>query len=347
VSRSIKDIKDGRILIFGGTGSLGKTLIKRYCHKNLVCVYSRDESKHWTIKNEMNHKNLSFLIGDIRDKDRCLEALLEFKPTHIILASALKHVDVCEISPYESVKTNTIGIKNVVEAVTNNKKYFKNLKAVLMVSTDKACSPINVYGMCKAVAERLVTSQADKENKKIKFLAVRYGNVLESRGSIIPLFKYQAENKEFITVTHADMTRYVMTLDESVDLINSCLMHGESGDTWIPKLPSMKIIDLAEIFSEKYEKSIKIVGMRPGEKLHESLVNETESFRARESHGYISIMPAYCPPINNSFFTLSSDDSNSLMSKAELENHLTRLDILEKDLSEFVGKTIEEVKKIR
>ena len=344
-NKTIKNIKDGRILIFGGTGSLGKTLIKRYCHKNLVCVYSRDESKHWTIKNEMNHKNLSFIIGDIRDKNRCLEALLEFKPTHVILASALKHVDVCENSPYESIKTNTLGIKNVVEVVANNKKYFKDMKAILMVSTDKACSPINVYGMCKAIAERLVTSQANKDHKKIKFLAVRYGNVLESRGSIIPLFKYQAEHKDSITVTHSDMTRYVMTLDESVDLINSCLVHGKSGETWVPKLPSMRIIDLAEIFSEKYEKLIKIVGMRPGEKLHESLVNETESFRAAESHGYITIMPAYCQPVNSSFFTLNSDDSGSLMSKAELKNHLIKLDILEKDLSEFVGKSIEEVKK--
>ena len=175
-------IKNTRILIFGGTGSLGKTLIRRFLKDNEICVYSRDESKHWTLRNEIDDSNLTFFIGDIRDKQRCLEALLSFRPTHIIIASALKHVDVCERSPYESVLTNIEGIANIVKCVNENIQSLDNLETVLMVSTDKACSPINVYGMCKAIAERMVTSCAALESK-IKFMAVRYGNVLESRGS--------------------------------------------------------------------------------------------------------------------------------------------------------------------
>jgi len=333
-------ITGSRILIFGGTGSLGKTLIKRFLKDNKVCAYSRDESKHWTLKNEIDDSNLTFFIGDIRDKQRCLEALLSFRPTHIIIASALKHVDVCERSPYESVLTNIEGVANIVKCVNENIQSLDYLETVLMVSTDKACSPINVYGMCKAIAERMVTSCAALESK-IKFVAVRYGNVLESRGSIIPLFKYQAENKDSITITHNEMTRYVMTLDESVDLIETAMLEGNSGETWIPALPAMKILDLAEIYSEMYGKPIKVIGMRPGEKLHESLINDSESLRTNKGKKYSVVLPSYTKPFNGKEFSMRSDDS--LMTKEELRNHLEDLDILQKPLSQFIGKNIEDI----
>lgn len=336
-----KKIKGQRILIFGGTGSLGKTLVRRYVEDNIVCVYSRDESKHWTLKNEFPHKNLKYFIGDIRDKNRCLEAILFFRPTHIILASALKHVDICENAPFESFLTNVQGIANVVKCVSENLEKFSYLKTVLMVSTDKACSPINVYGMCKATAERLVTTVSNL-NCSIKFIAVRYGNVLESRGSIIPLFKYQAENKEAITVTNKDMTRYVMTLDESVDLIEAAILKGKSGETWVHSLPSMKIIDLAEIFSELHSKRIETIGMRPGEKIHEDLINESEATRTRKAKKYFVISPSYVAPFTSCDFKMNS--STSLMSKEELKNHLSDLGILSASLSEFVGKNIEDIR---
>ena len=148
-----------------------------------------------------------------------------------------------------------------------------------MVSTDKACSPINVYGMCKSLAERIVLEKS--RNSNVTFCATRYGNVLESRGSIIPLFLYQAKNKKEFTITHKKMTRFLMTLDDSVDLIVDALNYAQHGDTFVPNLASMKIMDLAEIFSSIYNKPIKVTGIRVGEKLHESLINETESLRTQ------------------------------------------------------------------
>jgi len=334
-------IKNTNILIFGGSGSLGKTLVKRFILNNRVCVYSRDESKHWTMKNENNHSNLSFVVGDIRDKSRAREAIIDFKPDHIILASALKHVDVCERSPSESILTNVNGIQNVISLIKENYRNFDFIKTVCMVSTDKACSPINVYGMSKALSERIVTSC--KTDNDIKFVAVRYGNVLESRGSIIPLFKYQAENKDEITVTHKDMTRYVMTLSDSVDLIEQAITIGKSGETWIPSLPSMKIYDLAEIFSEINDKPIRVIGMRPGEKIHEDLINEAESLRTIKNGQYFIIYPSYTQPFNKGIFSMRSD--TSLMTKEELRTHLENLEILQKPLSQFVGKKIEDIRK--
>ncbi len=331
-----------RILIFGGTGSLGKTLIKRYADKNLIQVFSRDESKHWTIKNEFRHSNLSFFVGDIRDYSRCADSIISFNPTHIILASALKHVDVCENSPSESVKTNIIGIENVVNIVRHNYKKISNLKTVLMVSTDKACYPINVYGMCKSIAERIVTSACTFQIP-IKFVAVRYGNVLESRGSIIPLFKYQSENLDKITVTDPRMTRYVMTLEESVDLIDAAIKNADSGQTWVPDLPSMKVMDLAEIFSDLYSKPIEIIGMRPGEKLHEDLINISESMRTKKFGKYYSISSSFTPPFQDEDFSMRSD--KLLMDKSCLKKRLQTLGILEKSFDQFPGKTIEEVRK--
>ena len=330
-------------MIFGGTGSLGKTLIQRYVEKNEVHVFSRDESKHWTIRNEMQrHCNLSFTVGDIRDKQRCKDSILSFKPTHIILASALKHVDVCERSPSESIKTNIIGIENVVSVVKDNQEKLRNLKAVLMVSTDKACSPINVYGMCKSIAERVVTSASDL-GLSPKFAAVRYGNVLESRGSIIPLFKYQSEHCDEITVTDDRMTRYVMTLDESVDLIDACMKDAKSGETWVPSLPSMRVMDLANIFSKRSRKPVTIVGMRPGEKLHEDLINESESMRTKKVGKYYAISSSFTEPFQEKKYMMRSDIS--LMSEDDLRKRLEDLGILDKPLEEFKGKTIEELKK--
>lgn len=335
-----------RYLIFGGTGSLGRKLIERLLPEHTVYVYSRDEAKHWSIRNEMaSHPrltNLKFIVGDIRDARRVRESIDDVEPNVVIIAAALKQVDTCELSPSESVLTNLEGTQNVIAAVKAYGMMYDKIQKVLFVSTDKACAPVNVYGMCKALSERVVTSQAAYGTGGTRFLCTRYGNVLESRGSIIPLFKYQAEHNECLTVTDPDMTRYVMTLDDSVDLIQETLKFGSSGETWIPKLPAMKIGHLAQIFSERYNKPIKYIGLRPGEKQHEDLINESESVRtapAMDGRFYV-IGPAFNAGSGQRFVYSSKQD---VMRKDQLEKHLTQLGILNASLEQFKGASIEEI----
>jgi len=344
-------------LIFGGTGSLGKKLIERLIPTSRVAVFSRDEAKHWTIKNELLSgplaqyiDNLEFVVGDIRDAARVRDVIFKYNPENIIVAAALKQVDTCEFNPYESILTNLIGTQNVVAAASDPhcRSSQHSLRKVLFVSTDKACSPINVYGMCKALSERVISSQktpAFKGAKDIKFLCVRYGNVLDSRGSIIPLFKHQASNAQHLTVTDPNMTRFVMTLDDSVNLIMTALSCGQTGETWIPKLPAMRIGDLAEIFSELCGKPIKVVGLRAGEKMHEDLINESESLRTsvlrtKDSEYYV-VQPAYIAGGIGRVFTYSSNDT--VMSKEQLRKHLTALGVIDMPLNQFPGLSIEEI----
>lgn len=334
-----------RVLIFGGTGSLGKKLIERFLPKGYVSVYSRDEAKHWTIKNEFsehpNAENLDFYVGDIRDRARIVDIIRQVKPHTIIIAAALKQVVTCELSPSESVLTNIIGTQNVVSAV--NELNQQQLKKVLFVSTDKACSPVNVYGMCKSISERIVSSQASTGLKHVTYLVVRYGNVLESRGSIIPLFKYQSENLEYITVTDPEMTRFVMTLDDSVDLIEHALNVGSSGQTWVPKLKAMRIGDVAEIFSEVSGKPTKIIGYRPGEKQHEDLLNESESYRTVRYGDHYAISPAFMCGDGTADDAFSYTSSQDVMTKKQLKDHLTSLGIIDRPSSEYKGLNIEEI----
>lgn len=335
-----------KILIVGGTGSLGRKLIERFLPHSDVAVYSRDEAKHWTLRNEFSANqlalrlnNLRFYVGDIRDQHRLRDVINQYQPDTIIIAAALKQVDTCELSPGESILTNLLGTQNVIDAVNSSSTH---PHSVLFVSTDKACSPVNVYGMCKAISERVVTSQAQYSNTAVRFLAVRYGNVLESRGSIIPLFKYQGMYGECLTVTDPEMTRFLMTLDESVDLIKTALDMGKSGETWIPKLPAMKIGHLANIFALKYEKPIKYIGLRPGEKLHEDLINESESVRTRltdDKKNYV-IGPAFNAGSGERFVYSSDQD---VYTRQETCLRLAELGILDAPLEQFKGLAIEEI----
>lgn len=334
-----------RTLIFGGTGSLGRKLIERLLPEEHVAVYSRDEAKHWSLKNELSAgplatrlESLRFYVGDVRDPSRVKEVIRQHSPDNVIIAAALKQVDTCELSPSESVLTNLQGTQNVIDAVNDSTR---PPKTVLFVSTDKACSPVNVYGMCKAISERVVTSQADTGNPDVRFLAVRYGNVLESRGSIIPLFKHQGEHGQFLTVTDPDMTRFLMTLDNSVDLIQKAMKSGRSGQTWIPRLPAMRVGDLANIFSERYGKPIKLIGLRPGEKRHEDLINGSESVRTSPySTTHYVIGPAFKAGARSEFTYSSNDD---VMGPDELRRYLDGLGIIEAPLSRFKGLSIEEI----
>ncbi len=330
-----------RVLVFGGTGSLGQALVRRLSAQNALMLFSRDEAKHWTIRNHVGPAAIDYAVGDIRDENRVLEATLRFQPSIIVIAAALKQVDTCEITPFESIQTNILGIRNVIDVVARQADRLQGLHSVLMVSTDKACAPANVYGMCKAIAERLVTSQS-LAFEKPRFIGVRYGNVLESRGSIIPLFRWQAENADCLTVTHTEMTRFVMTLDESIDLIAATALGADSGEIWLPRLKSMRIIDLAKIFARRYKKEIKIVGMRPGEKLHEALISEPESVRCTFDGTYYRMAPAHSSAeASTEIFGYSSDQD--VLGIEGLEEYLERIGIFSRGLSEFVGREIEEI----
>ncbi len=289
-----------KILILGGTGSLGHKLVDHFSKTNEIYIYSRDENKQWAMKQEykeLPEGRLHFVIGDIRDRERFKYCLHWIKPNIIIIAAALKHIDICEFNPGESITTNILGIKNVIDTVAQEalEGGIDFLETVLFVSTDKACSPVNVYGMCKSISERLMVEKSERIAKP-KFLNVRYGNVINSRGSLIPVLEGIAKDpsKKFFYITDLRMTRFFMTLKESVDLIDNTLKYGETGDTYIPKsIKSCKIHELIKYFSEKYQKPIKITGIRPGEKLHECLINITEINRTTETdHGYV-IKPCY------------------------------------------------------
>lgn len=328
------EITKKRILIFGGTGSLGYEITSRYLKTNIIYNYSRDESKHWAMKLHYNNNtNLNFIIGDIRDSKRIENAILHVKPQIIIIAAALKHIDMCELATHECINTNLLGTKNILDCIANNKdRLTGTLETVCFISTDKACSPVNIYGMCKASSEVLMIEQAFY-NKEFKFVVVRYGNVLNSRGSIIPILHETGKSpdlKEF-KLTHLEMTRFVMTLSQSVDLIEHAILHGESGDIIIPKLISMKVKDLIEIFSELYSKPIITVGLRPGEKMLESLINETQSLRLiLDDKGYSHIKPHYYVDNTDSFSVIPKNYNSDLnpLNKAELHAYLLNLKLL-------------------
>ena len=337
-------MKNNKILIVGGTGSLGKTLVKRLKQHNTVGIYSRDEAKHWTIKNENNNdERIMFFVGDIRDYDRLEYVICTYDPDIIIIAAALKQVDTCELAPQESIKTNILGPTNIVKVVQKNFNRI-NCNTVLMVSTDKACEPVNVYGMCKSISERIVTSQAAIFSKeKIKFVGTRYGNVLDSRGSIIPLFKYQAKNNDYITITDDRMTRFVMTLDESVDLIINAVKIANSGEILIPKLKAMKIKDLAKIYSELSNKPVKSIGIRPGEKIDEKLICKAESLRVVDIGDYYVLKPAHEKIINKKVNIFDYTSSDDILSIDKLKTYLGSLGHLDLNFEKHLGKIIEEI----
>jgi len=272
-------MKSKKILIFGGAGALGRTLIKRYYNDNEVVIFSRDEHKHYHLLKE--YPKVKSIIGDIKDKDSIKNALLKEKPNIVINAAALKHVPVCEDNPYESVKTNIIGHQNVIECVS-----LCQIETLIFVSTDKACKPINVYGMCKAISEQLYISFA-KQQKETKVVIVRYGNVLESTGSVIPYFKDLLEDSKTKTlpITDCDMTRFLLTLEQATDLIHWAYEYSDShGKIAVPKVKSLKVTDIANVLIDSYDVdvSLKEIGIRPGEKLHEEMVS-SEEWRKTES----------------------------------------------------------------
>lgn len=325
-------INNKTILLFGGTGSLGYEFVKRYIDTNVIYNYSRDECKHWKMKLDFNNNsNLHFIIGDIINKNKVEESILRIKPNIIVIASAMKHIDQCEYNTDQSLNTNLLGVKNILDVVELHKDVLNGkLETVLFVSSDKACSPINVYGMCKALSETLIVEKS-LYVKNFKFVNIRYGNVLNSRGSIIPLLHTigNDNNKTCFTITDDNMTRFVMTLEQSVDLIEHTILNGESGDTVVPKLVSMKVKDLIEIFSEIYNKPVVNIGIKPGEKLLESLINCSQSARIKKNGDYTHIKSIFNfnKPINENELNDYNSKINPL-SKDELKLYLKNLKLI-------------------
>ena len=319
-----------RILIFGGSGSLGNALVTKYIQENNIYVYSRDECKHWNMALKYNSTKLNFIIGDIRNKNRVRETLIRVKPNIIIIAAAIKHIDKCENATSECIMTNINGTQNVVDCVEELQYTLQGtVESICFISTDKACSPVNIYGMSKACSESIMIEKA-LHLPQFKFITVRYGNVLNSRGSIIPMLHEIGKSitQPYFKLTDERMTRFVMTLEQSVDLIEHAIIKGQSGDIVIPKLVSMNVKDLIELFSEKYNKTIKIVGIRPGEKILESLINETQAMKVIiDNDKYNIIKPYYVTVIDN----IEIKDYNSKinpLSKEQLRNYLNEYNLL-------------------
>jgi FlaA1/EpsC-like NDP-sugar epimerase len=243
----------------------------------------------------------------------------------------MKHIDQCEYNTDQCLNTNLLGVKNILDIIELHKTTLVGvLETTLFVSSDKACSPINVYGMCKALSEMLIVEKSHYI-KEFKFVNIRYGNVLNSRGSIIPLLHTigNDENKTYFTLTNDGMTRFVMTLEQSVDLIEQAIVNGESGDTVIPMLVSMNVKDLIEIFSDKYNKPIKYIGIKPGEKLLESLINCSQSARIRKHNEYTHIKSSF--NFKDEINVDKLNDYNSTinpLTKGELYCYLEQLKLL-------------------
>ena len=278
------------ILITGGTGSFGKAcagiILKRYKPQRLI-IFSRDELKQFEMEKQYpvsKYNCIRFFIGDVRDKERLHRAFhhVDF----VIHAAALKHVPLCEFNPIEAVRTNIEGAMNIIDAAIDN-----SVEKVMVISTDKAVYPVNLYGATKMVAEKLfIQANSYVGERKTIFSCVRYGNVIASSGSVIPLFKGQKEKGE-ITITDEKMTRFLITLEQGIHFVVKSIESMKGGEIFIPKIPSMKIVDLAEVIAPGAKK--KIIGIRPGEKLHEILLTREEAKHTSEFDEYFIIKPEF------------------------------------------------------
>ncbi len=309
-------------MITGGTGSFGKKfteiLLSEHDPKS-VRIYSRGELLQMEMLNRFDDPRLRFLIGDVRDRDRLYRAASGVDI--IVHAAALKHVPACEYNPIEAVRTNIDGSVNVIDAAIDN-----SVESVMAISTDKAVHPVNLYGATKMVAEKLFTQgNTYTGKKKTRFSCIRYGNVVGSRGSVIPLFKEQRGNG-MITITDDRMTRFWITLEQGVRFVMDCIARMKGGETFVPKIPSMKVIDLAKVIAPDAEK--KVIGIRSGEKLHEILLTEDEARHTMEFDNYFVIEPEHPFWEKDNFrdvnslpegFRYTSDGNHKWLTEAEIE----------------------------
>lgn len=280
--------KDKVLMITGGTGSFGNTILKRFSLTDVseIRIFSRDEKKQEEMRIAMNNDKLKFYIGDVRDYDSISQAMRGVD--YVFHAAALKQVPSCEFYPMEAVRTNVMGTENVMNAATAN-----GVKRMIVLSTDKAVYPINAMGISKAMAEKLMVAKARmyREGETV-FCATRYGNVMASRGSVIPLFVSQIKQGKPLTVTDPNMTRFLMSLEDSVDLVLYAYEHGQQGDIFVQKAPASTVADLAQALTEIFAKDneVRIIGTRHGEKLYESLISREEMAHAKDNGSYYRIL---------------------------------------------------------
>lgn len=287
----IDHISKKRILVTGGTGSFGRMLVRELLNYNPleIIVFSRDEVKQGAMRLDYaQEKRLRFILGDVRDYRSVREAV---RGVDIIIhAAALKWITEVEYNVWEGVKTNVLGAQNIIEAARD-----ENVEKVVALSTDKAVEPINAYGMSKALQERLITTaNLYDNNSRTIFVSTRYGNVLGSRGSVVPLFKSLLDDSKPITITDPKMTRFIITLKESIELVLTALKEGVGGEVFVRKMPAHNIVDLANIMLKNRAQGkdrIVNIGIRPGEKIHETLVSSSESIRTVETGDYYIILP--------------------------------------------------------
>jgi UDP-N-acetylglucosamine 4,6-dehydratase len=322
----MSSLKGASILVTGGTGSFGKkfveTLLKEYEPKKLI-VFSRDELKQHDMKNGgFDAPCMRYFIGDVRDQNRLKRAMSGIDI--VVHAAALKHVSACEYNPLEAIKTNIGGAENIIEAAVDT-----GVKKVLALSTDKAVSPVNLYGATKLVSEKLFTqgnAYAGKQNTR--FSCVRYGNVVGSRGSVIPVFEKQRDSGT-ITITDDRMTRFWITLDHGVRFVIDCIDKMQGGEVFVPKIPSMKVVDLADVIAPNCEK--KITGIRPGEKLHEVLLSEDEARHSVETKDGFIIQPEdslwtrekWTDPNIQEGFSYASDNNSEWLTHDQLKGFIS------------------------
>ena len=323
------------ILITGGTGSFGHEFTERLLTKHnprKAIIYSRDEYKQYVMRKKFSsyEEQLRFFLGDIRDKNRLLRAFEGVD--YVIHAAALKQVPALEYNPTEAVNTNVMGADNIVDAAID-----RGVKKVVSLSTDKAVSPINLYGATKLVAEKIFIAANAYGGGKVKFSGVRYGNVMGSRGSVIPLFmRLKKEGIKEFPITDERMTRFWITLEQSVDLVIKALQEAEGGEIFIPKIPSMKIVDLARAIEPKCK--FRFTGIRPGEKLHESLISYDEARSVKIFDGTYVIVPRFfesrvvdekyaeCPSVPDGF-VFNSDVNDTWLGQEQLKEVLRTIEI--------------------
>jgi UDP-N-acetylglucosamine 4,6-dehydratase len=328
-------LKDQTILITGGTGSFGQAFARKVladCKPHKVIVYSRDEYKQYMMRKkfEAYEERLRFFLGDIRDKSRLLRSFEGVD--YVVHAAALKQVPALEYNPTEAVNTNVLGADNIVDAAID-----RGVKKVVAISTDKAVNPINLYGATKLVAEKIFIAANAYGGGRVKFSAVRYGNVMGSRGSVIPLFMGLKNSgvKEF-PITDERMTRFWITLGQGVDLVIRALREAEGGEIFVPQIRSTRIVDLAKVIEPNC--TFKFTGIRPGEKLHESLISYDEARYVKEFDGIYVILPQAFEttkalpkygryPSVPEGFVLRSDREDILLSQDDLREMLKEIEI--------------------
>ena len=333
--------KNKVLLITGGTGSFGNAVLKRFLSTEVreIRIFSRDEKKQDDMRIAFNNPKLKFFIGDVRDYDSTFQALKGVD--YVFHAAALKQVPSCEFYPMEAVRTNVIGTENVLNAATAN-----NVSKVVVLSTDKAVYPINSMGISKAMAEKLMVAKARSQREgETVFCATRYGNVMASRGSVIPLFVTQLKEGKALTVTDPKMTRFLMSLEDSVNLVLYAFTHGKQGDIFVQKAPASTVEDLAQAIKELFNKDepIHIIGTRHGEKLYESLISREEMAKANDMGVYYRI-PADNRDLNYAqYFTEGEEEISQIndytshnterLNVHQVKNLLLKLDYIKEELN--------------